>query len=182
MPVARVHSYLETERHIPATLLTCDRFAGRVRIDGYGNAIFPHYDRGGICGFEIRGPKFKGFSPGGTKGLWCSHVRPDDHVLVLCESAINVLSYATLFPNDFARYASIAGRASDGQQQLIRAAIERMPANSEIVSAMDLDNAGRYHSALVRAIFSSVSRADLVFRKHYPNEGKDWNDVLRETP
>ena len=39
------HPYLERERALPGALLALDRFAGRVRIDDKGNAIFPHSDR-----------------------------------------------------------------------------------------------------------------------------------------
>src|SRR3954447_26817300 len=49
----RSHPYLETERALPATLLQAPRFAGRVRLDARGNAVFPHFDKGGLCGYEI---------------------------------------------------------------------------------------------------------------------------------
>jgi hypothetical protein len=160
MPVATSHAYLEGERHIPAAVLTSDRFAGRVRTNEHGDAVFPHWNRTGICGFEIRGRKFKGFSSGGSKGLWCSHVRTDDSTLVLCESGINCLSYSVLFPNPLTRYVSTAGCPSEAQRDLIRTAIKRMPAGSEIVSAMDADPAGREHSERIRKIFNSVRRAE----------------------
>lgn len=179
MAVARAHPYLVSERRIPMAVLASQRFAGRVLMDGRGCAVFPHYDRGGICGFEIRGPDFKRFSVGGSKGLWCSHVRADDDTLVFCESAISTLSYAALFPDPRTRYASTAGQPSSRQAELIGAAIERMPAGSEIVSAMDADDAGRNHTRVVRAIFDRVSRAGRTFREHYPPEGKDWNDLLK---
>src|SRR5258708_3284916 len=37
------HPYLENERALPAALLACERFVGRIRIDVRGNAIFPHF-------------------------------------------------------------------------------------------------------------------------------------------
>jgi len=46
--------YLEHERCLPAALLSSPRFADRVRIDGRGNAIFPHFDQDGICGYEVK--------------------------------------------------------------------------------------------------------------------------------
>src|SRR5580704_5642208 len=36
------HPYLERERALPGALLGLDRFAGRIRIDARGNAVFPH--------------------------------------------------------------------------------------------------------------------------------------------
>jgi hypothetical protein len=92
MREARSHPYLENERAIPASLLEVERFVGRVRMDERGNAVFPHFDREGLCGYEIKNTGFTGFSAGGTKGLWFSHVRADDNRLVFCESAIDALS------------------------------------------------------------------------------------------
>ena len=181
MAVARSHPYLEIERAIPAAVLASDRFAGRVRVNKHGNAVFPHYDRTGVCGFELRGKEFKRFSPAGTKGLWCSHVRAEDNVLVLCESGIDALSYSALFPNPQTRYVSTAGEPSGAQQELIGAAIERMAVGSEIVSAMDADPGGRKHTKRIRGIFDLVARKDMRFRKHFPEtEEADWNDVLRK--
>jgi hypothetical protein len=44
------HPYLERERAIPGPLLALDRFAGRIRIDQRGNAVFPHFDGEGLSG------------------------------------------------------------------------------------------------------------------------------------
>lgn len=54
MQDASMHPYLEAQRAIPAALLQNDRFAGRVRIDARGNAVFPHFDQEGLCGFKIK--------------------------------------------------------------------------------------------------------------------------------
>src|SRR5882672_2632135 len=54
MKEARRHAYLEVERCLPASLLSSSRFEGRVRIDGRGNAVFPHFDQDGeLCGYEV---------------------------------------------------------------------------------------------------------------------------------
>jgi hypothetical protein len=37
-------------------------FAGRIRIDVRGNAVFPHIDRDGVCGYEIKNRSFTGSS------------------------------------------------------------------------------------------------------------------------
>ncbi len=55
------HPYLEQDRCIPAAVLSSDRFAGRVRIDARGNAVFPHFDAEGLCGCEIKNRGFTGF-------------------------------------------------------------------------------------------------------------------------
>ena len=45
---------LEDERHVPAALLEASGFAGRIKRDGFGNAVFPHFDLEGLCGYEIK--------------------------------------------------------------------------------------------------------------------------------
>jgi hypothetical protein len=173
------HPYLEDERGIPGELLKRDRFTGRVRIDERGNAIFPHFDQRGICGFEKKNSGFTGFSSGGTKGLWLSHTEIADSRLVFCESAIDALSHASLFPDPRTRYASVGGKLNPAQPDLIRAAIARMPSDSEIVAAMDADHAGRELAEIVRRAVELSGRGDLRFLIQEPEGAKDWNDLLR---
>jgi len=174
------HPYLENERGIPARSLEDPRFAGRIRIDTRGNAVFPHEDRLGLCGFEIKNSGFTGFSAGGTKALWLSHELPDDAQLVFCESAIDALSYAVLFPDPRTRFASIGGQLNPTQPELIRAAVARMPLNSKIVSAMDADAEGaRLADVVCRAVELS-GRDDLTFILREPFGYKDFNDQLRK--
>jgi hypothetical protein len=174
------HPYLENERGITAELLSQERFAGRIRIDASrGNAVFPHFDQNGLCGFEKKNAGFTGFSSGGTKGLWLSNSFPTDERLVFCESAIDALSHALLFPTGTARYASLGGKLNPSQPELIRAAIARMPADAEIVAAMDADQAGRDLAEIVGRAVALSGRADICFRIQEPNGAKDWNDLLR---
>jgi hypothetical protein len=182
MEIASSHPYLETERALPAALLQSERFAGRIRTDARGNAIFPHEDKGGLCGYEMKNAGFTGFAPGGVKGLWLSREEPSDKALVICESAIDALSHALLFPNDHARYASIGGKLNPTQPELIRAAIARMPADSEIIAAMDADAAGARLAETVREAVALTGRADLRFTHQEPFGYKDWNDQLRKKP
>ena len=106
------HPYLEKERALPEILLGRERFAGRIRMDARGNAVFPHFDQEGLCRYEIKNSGFTGFAAGGSKGLRFSHARPDDNRLVFCESGIDALSHAALFPDDQARYSSIGGQVN----------------------------------------------------------------------
>ena len=181
------HPYLEHERGLPAAVLASRRFAGRVRMDARGNAVFPHFDREGLCGYEIKNTGFTGFAAGGAKGLWFSHTGPDDRRLVLTESAIDALSYATLFPDaaDQTRYGSLGGKLNFQQPDLVKATITRLPEGSEIVAAFDADGAGRMLVEVVRlavaAVATEAGRAALNFKIHLPaQEGQDWNQVLQE--
>jgi hypothetical protein len=51
-------------------VLQSPRFAGRLKVDFRSNAIFPHADKDGPCGYEIKNKGFTGFARGGEKGLW----------------------------------------------------------------------------------------------------------------
>jgi len=173
------HPYLERERALPGALLASERFAGRVRMDDKGNAVMPHFDAQGLSGYELKNVGFTGFASGGTKALWLSHELPDDNRLVICESAIDALSHAVLFPDDRARYASIGGKPNPQQPELIRAASARMPSDSEIISAMDADADGAALCDVVRKAVALTGRLDLKFTLQEPFGFKDWNDQLR---
>lgn len=179
MQDARRHPYLENMRGIPAQLLEDPRFIGRIRIDARGNAVFPHFDQQGLCGFEIKNSGFTGFASGGAKGLWLSNEMLDDTRIVFGESAIDSLSCAVLFPDQKTRYASIGGQLNPVQPELIRAAISAMPSNSEIVAAMDADAEGNKLAQVVRQAVEQSGRDDLRFVFHEPFGFKDWNDALR---
>lgn len=177
MKIAEKHTYLEYERLIPAELLSSPRFFSRVFEDKRHNAIFPHYDNDGLCGFEIRNKAFKGFCEGGSKGLWFSGANKHDKRLVIVESSIKALSYHLLFPDEQTRYASTAGKMNKIQPDLIRLAIGKMPEDAEIIIAMDADKGGRELSQELEEIIKSCS--ELSIKIHTPEtEGLDWNDVL----
>ena len=179
------HPYLEHKRRLPAGLLSSPRFAGRVRIDCRGNAVFPHFDIAGLCGYEIKNQEFTGFSAGGKKGLWFSHTGSSDRRLVLAESAIDALSHAALFPDaeDRTRYASLGGKPNAKQPGLVQSTIAKLPEGAEIVAAFDADEAGRMLVKVVRLAVASVAgktRRNLNFLVHLPaQEGEDWNQVLQ---
>ena len=178
--VALRQPYLVEQRGIPASLLESPRFIGQVRVDQRGNVAFPHFDETGISGMELRNFRHKGFSPGGVKALWSSNVFPEDNYLLLCESGIECLSHAVLFPDERTRYVSVAGKLNASvQPELIRVAAARMPVGSKIVAAMNADAAGRDLGAAVKQAVERSGRRDLFFESQEPSGAKDWNDVLR---
>jgi len=180
MKVTRRHPYLEEERGIPALVLQHWRFEGRIKIDDHGAAVFPHFDSEGLCGYEVKNRGgFTGFAPGGTKGLWLSKTSLADRCLVICESAIDALSFAVLFPDGQARYASIGGKPNSIQPDLIRAQVKLLPQGSGVIAAMDSDDAGNHLAEVVRQAVEGATRPDVAFRHHEPRGFKDWNDQLR---
>lgn len=172
------HPELE-RRALTAATFNDPRFRGtwRQTPDGYRNVIFPHRDREGICGFEVKNRGFTGFSTGGAKGLWLSRCAPSDQRLVITESAIDALSYHQVNPHPKTRYASTAGAQSRQQPDLIDRAISWMPAGGVIVAATDNDAAGQKYAKTIAELCAKHSHVS--FERHAPALGKDWNEHLQ---
>lgn len=167
-----------TSRGIGPEILELPRFAGCVKVDSRRNALFPHYDREGLCGFEIKNKGFTGFSSGGIKGLWCSRTRGSDTQLVLAESAIDALSYHALYGDDYSRYMSTGGELNPQQPELLRSAMERLQPGAMVVLAFDNDAGGEKIEGEVRAVTPPGRELCRVL----PDStfgAKDWNDVLK---
>ena len=145
-----------------------------IRVDARANAIFPHEDEAGLCGFEKRNRNFKGFGDLGEKGLWTSNAFLEDRRLVIGESAIDCISYEVLFPGG--RYASIAGGLNPKQPDLILQACKAMAAGSEVISVTHSDPEGERYAEVIR---EKTTEASLPFHVHRPDGVKDWNDVLK---
>lgn len=103
------HPYLNHERKLPTFLLSRPQYAGRVRIDARGNAVFPHWNRDGLCGFELRNANYRGFAKHGVKGLWLSLDSQHVEQLIFTEAAIDALSYAALHEAASLGLASFGG-------------------------------------------------------------------------
>lgn len=164
-----------TGRGLGPEVLSLPIFAGCLRVDERGNALFPHYDREGLCGFEIKNRDFTGFAAGGVKGLWYSKARPMDNRLVLTESAIDAMSFHVLQGDDRTRYMSTGGSLNPQQPALLRGAMEKMPPGGLVLLAFDADEGGEKLTEEVRA-FAPSGRE---LRRVVPEGGKDWNQVLK---
>lgn len=166
-------------RGIGPDVLELPRFAECCRVDKRGNVLFPHYDREGLCGFEVKNKDFTGFAAGGSKGLWFSQCRPSDRCLVLAESAIDAISHYVLSPDDAARFMSTGGSLNPTQPALIRRAMEKMPSGSVVLLAFDQDEGGERLAEEVKGFAPS----SVEVRRSLPpvGSGKDWNDALKST-
>jgi len=180
--------FLQDVRGIPAAVLDADRFAGgRILSDKRTNAVFPHWNREGICGYELKNKGFTGFSPGGMKGLWGSLTQPEDEKLVVAETALDALSYAALFGVERSRFVSTGGQFNPDQPELIVGAARKLAeprAQSgdspvEVVIAFDNDAGGHQMAAQLTPLLAEAVGAGAV-RFHHPDaEGFDWNDALK---
>jgi len=173
-----------TSRGLDPEVLALPRFAGCVRVDRRNNALFPHYDREGLCGYEIKNKGFTGFAPGGLKGLWYSKAFTTDRQLVFTETAIDALSYQVLHPDELGtRFMSTGGELSPTQRGdlekeqpgLLRSAMEKLPVGAVVLLAFDNDEPGQKLADEVRAL----APADRELRRVVPKAGKDWNEMLK---
>lgn len=164
-------------RGIGPGVLMLPRFSGRVRVEGsHNNVLFAHYDKGGLCGYEIKNKGFTGFAAGGVKGLWFSQALPSDRQLVLVESGIDALSYHVLHPDElWTRYMSTGGALNPRQPELLRGAMEKLPEGAVVLLAFDNDEGGEKLAEEVSAIIPSGRAA----RRVVPDVGKDWNEALK---
>lgn len=170
------HKYLE-DRFIKKNIIRSDRFFRKIYIDDFGNVVFPHYDHHGICGYAIRNQNFKGFSQGGEKGLWFSNYKQDDNQIVICESAIDALSYHQLKGDSLSCYFSIDGELSQKQLMLIGNLISKNQ-NKKIILAFDNDHAGKKYVSIITKLYEDA----LNITSELPEKwGQDWNNVLNET-
>jgi hypothetical protein len=172
-------AYLES-RGLTRETLSDPRFAGTWRLGRYGNALFAHRDdAGALSGFEIKNRGFTSFSPGGVKTAWQSNTRPDDHALVITESAIDALSYHALRGNAASgyRYLSTGGTPGTRQLELLERLLAAVPTGSEIIAAVDQDDAGTKLAERLEVLAGAY--AHLTFRRDSPESDKDWNDVLQ---
>ena len=169
--------YLERERKLKAETLADPRFVGMVRTDARGNAAFPHYDRAGLAGFELKNEGFTGFSKNGQKAVWHSSNLATSPRVVLVESAIDAMSHAQMSKDKEAAYLSTGGSMSDHQRELVRSVLAKATERgAEIVIATDADEPGRKLAAEVQGL---APRGAKLYRQE-PEQGKDWNDQLRD--
>jgi hypothetical protein len=172
------HIYL-AKRGIYFKDVICKRFLDVVRVDQRKNVCFPYLDFDGVAGLERRNFNFKGYTEGGSKGLWRSNLLKDDTRTVICESPIDALSYAKAHPDSYdqTRYFATGGQVSRKQWGLLNGLLEKYQnLKMIIVLAFDNDKAGRDYIRQFQVRYPNVKfNLDLP-----PKQGQDWNDVLLE--
>ena len=177
-----LHPYLMQQRSLPEATLCDSIFVGRIMADGskHGNVLLPHFDRSGVCGFELKNAGFTAFAKGGVKGLWCSRPREEDTRLVIAETGIDALSYAALHGTDGTRFVSVAGSLNPEQPELLAAAIKRLPEGGEVIAATDHDDAGDRLAEELMELHGREDAPRTAFTVHRPQTpGQDWNDIVR---
>jgi hypothetical protein len=146
-------------------------FSKRIHLDERCNVAFRHDSLCDLSGWELKNKGFTGFASGGRKGLFgCKIGTPGETpVIVLAESAIDVMSYYQMRPLP-GYYLSFGGGLSCEQIPLLKWVTNRYPV-AQVLIATDADEQGEKYAAQIWQV-----RADAV--RDRPGRGKDWNDVL----
>jgi hypothetical protein len=170
------HPYLINKRKISTRILRDPRFSGSIRIDQWGNAVFPHFDEQGLSGYEMKNDGFTGFSKHGQKSVWFSSNANNASRLVIVESAIDALSHAQLEGRSDDAYFSIGGNPSLEQINLIRLTLDgASERGAALVLATDNDMDGEKLAEKI----SSVAPAAMRVIRERP-ETNDWNEQLKQ--
>ena len=100
----RLRKYLIQDRRIPSTLIDSLIHSGKIYADKRGNAVFLLLGKEKkAVGAELRGTTLKrwhGLAPGSRKDKGCFYVKsPTIKKAVICESAIDAISFFALHPD-----------------------------------------------------------------------------------
>jgi hypothetical protein len=179
--------YLTVARRLPAPVVLAAISAGMLREGPYASAWFAHRDQvGRLTGFEMRGPDYRGFSPGGDKTLFRLPGRlPTNSValrrLVIAEAPINAMSVAAIehLRADTLYVATAGGMGPRTITELERQMwILAMEEQGEVVIATDADAAGNGYADRLKEMAQTF---DLRSSRLLPTGGaNDWNDVLKQ--
>jgi hypothetical protein len=166
----RVQRYLREQRRLPEALLKPLRDAGGLYADRRANAVFVLLGRDGHpVGAELRGTSaaaWRGLAPGSRKDLGYFACGPAHaHALVLCESAIDAISCAALYPDRLC--LSTAGARPNP------AWLPPLLSRHRLYCGFDADPTGDQMANAMIAIHPAIHRLRPPLH--------DWNDVLTAT-
>ena len=177
--------YLADERRLPNTVISSAIHAGVLREGPCASAWFAHHDHDGrLTGIEMRGPDFRGFSPGGEKSLF----RLRDHRavgrvsmtrLVVAEAPIDVLSLAAIEgPRAESLYVATAGGMGPETIRALELQLRDLALlpGAVMIAATDADRAGDSYADRLKAM---AEIAGVQFKRLRPTE-KDWNEALKQ--
>lgn len=174
----KVVDYLTKVRGLPLSLVQQHMDSGQIFADTRRNVVFICEWEGHETGAELRGTgkvAFKGMVTGSRRGIgffMSTHSSPTQ--LLVVESAIDALSYKTLFPDEPACIVSTAGVLPTCPAIATLAGTLGV---SDIVIAYDDDQAG--HEAASKLIDQLAVDKTLTLRRRTPSSAKDWNEALQ---
>ncbi len=166
--------YLRSERDLPVAIIRAAVRADLLREGPKGSIWAAHVDDlGTVCGWEERGPVWRGFARGGSKVLFRFGVQ---NALRLCvtEAAIDAMSLAAF---EGIREGSLYLSTGGGWSATTDTAIRRLAARpgAQLIAATDSNSQGETFAGRLRTIADEVGCDWLRLKP--PEE--DWNDALR---
>lgn len=166
-----VQCYLREQRRLPEALLRPLVDAGLLYADRRANAVFVLLGKQGRrVGAELRGTSaaaWRGLAPGSRKDLGYFACGPEHaNELVLCESAIDAISCATLHPDRLC-LSTAGARPNPAWLPSLLAQ------NHRLYCGFDADPTGDQMAEAMTAIYPAVQRLRPSLH--------DWNDVLTVT-
>ena len=151
--------------------ITAVLFVSTFRVGRNNIVIFPHFDRQGMCGYELRNASLKTFGSGTKKGLWYSNNCVSAPSIVICESSIDCLSHFQLHGGD-AGYVSLGGAIGTRQRDLLTGLfIKAQRRSARVIVATDNDAAGEVYFEQLQLL------SPFALERQTP-KCKDWNDDL----
>ncbi|WP_149748168.1 DUF3991 and toprim domain-containing protein [Rhizobium sp. RU35A] len=166
--------YLSWQRLIPPAIIRQAIREDILREGPFGSMWAAHVDsHGRVVGWEERGPKWRGFSTGGSKLLFRLG-RSDANRLCVTEAAIDAMSLAALEGSrERTLYLSTGGGWSPATDATL--AELTMRPGLTLVAATDANSQGDIYAERLRAV-AEASGCDWQ-RLRPPTE--DWNEVLK---
>ncbi|MEW6381013.1 MAG: DUF3991 and TOPRIM domain-containing protein [bacterium] len=164
----QVVNYLLNTRSIPLPLIKSLIHSGKLYADIKGNAVFLLLGKEKkVVGAELRGTtriRWRGMAPGSRKdlGYFCVE-NPSAKNMVLCESAIDAISFFALCPT----FLAVSTAGANPNPLWLAPFIDN---GYEIYCGFDSDETGDRLAQKMIALYPTVKR--LRPSKH------DWNDVL----
>lgn len=169
-------------RGIAESTIKSAAFHGKVlqcNIGNFCNIAFPYQEtiNGGFVGAEVRNYNFKRHLAGSLRAssVWISNVSKKVKRLIICESAIDCLSYFQIKGEKDDVYVSFGGTITQGQLQSIFRIVQQLfnDDTSRVFIAVDNDKMGEeYSKKLLEVIPDAVIQ--------YP-KGKDFNEELNNS-
>ena len=158
-------------RGLTKETMTTSLFVDTFRVDKKGNVVFPHSDRLGLTGYELRNVSLKTFGGGTKKALWYSKNLCYSPSIVICESSIDCLSHYQIHGGD-AGYVSLCGAIGNRQRDLLTGLFVKAQRRwARVIVATDNDAAGESYFEQLQLL------SPFALERQTPM-GKDWNDDL----
>lgn len=174
--------YLTAQRCLPPSIIMAASQQDALREGPYGSAWFAHRAHDGrLSGIDMRGPDYRGFSPGGTKTLFRLHGGGELlRRVVAAEAPIDVMSVAALESlRSGTLYVAVSGGMGPGTIAALHALLRELSRHSGAVFAIatDADTAGEIYATRLRDM---AADAGVFAERLAPVDGlKDWNDMLK---